>query len=124
MKKLFMLFVLTLVLGGTAAVRAAAVNFAVKADYLGDPHYTTALTKQTDLNQIVKLTSVTSDKTVKIALFSDGDATTGYWTVTKAPTTRYYSAYTECLIGYEYNVGVKLAYPWVQVTVNGSHDVK
>lgn len=83
MKKTFIaLFIATLVIGGTNLVSAYTNSEklnGLKADFLGDPHYTDEYTKTTWSSQKVIVTKTTGNREVQLAEFTDsGAGVSGY----------------------------------------------
>ncbi len=120
------LFCATFIIGGTnlvsAYTTAPSLN-GLKADFLGDPHYTSSYTKTTWSGQQVQVVKTTGNREVQLAEFTeDNKAVSGYvWIVFKTGVTKDWSdsAYqipTE-VSGSKYKIGAKLALPWVQTKV-------
>ncbi|MFA5696277.1 MAG: hypothetical protein WC917_02365 [Bacilli bacterium] len=93
LKVFAVLFVATLSLGGMNLVSAytTAKPFNnLKADFLGDPHYTPLYTKTTWSSQKVIVTSTSGDRNVQLCEFNqDNEAVSGYvWIVFKTGVTK------------------------------------
>ena len=119
--KLFLaLFCATFVLGGTSLVSAyttAPKLDGLKADFLGDPHYTKSYTKKTWSSQEVQVKKTTGNREVQLAEFTEsGKGVSGYvWIVFKTGVTKQWTSSTyqmpTSVSGEKYKIGAKLALP-------------
>lgn len=129
LKVFAVLFVATLSLGGMNLVSAytTAKPFNnLKADFLGDPHYTPLYTKTTWSSQKVIVTSTSGDRNVQLCEFNqDNEAVSGYvWIVFKTGVTKDWDSSSYQIptsyAGDTYKIGAKLPLPWFQATINGT----
>lgn len=125
-KYLLALFCATLAIGGTGLVSAyttAPSLNGLKADFLGDPHYTSSYTKTTWSSQQVQVATTTGNREVQLAEFTaDGQGVSGYvWIVFKTGVTKDWTSSTyqipTSVSGSQYKIGAKLQWPWVQTKV-------
>lgn len=125
-KILLALFCATFVIGGTSLVSAYTTGIALnglKADFLGDPHYTPSYTKQDWSPQQVQVTTTTGNREVQLAEFTEsGKSVSGdIWIIFKSGVTKEWadSSYQipTSFSGEKYKIGAKLQWPWVQTKV-------
>lgn len=125
-KLLLFLFVATFIIGGTNLVSAyttAPSISGLKADFLGDPHYTSSYTKTTYSSQQVQVNSVANDRTIQLAEFTaSGNGVSGYtWTTATTGSTINWTSsgyqIPTSVSGSKYKIGAKLPYPWTQAQV-------
>ena len=125
-KVILALFCATFIIGGTNLVSAyttAPKLDGLKADFLGDPHYTDSYEKLTWSTQEVQVVKTTGDREVQLAEFSeDGKTVSSYiWIVFKTGVTKEWGSgkyqIPTSSSGYKYKIGAKLQWPWFQTKV-------
>lgn len=125
--KIFLaLFCATFIIGGTnlvsAYTTAKSLN-GLKADFLGDPHYTDSYNKTTWSSQEVQVVKTTGNREVQLAEFTEsGESVSGYvWIVFKTGVTKEWTSSLYQIptseSGSKYKIGAKLQWPWVQTKV-------